>query len=162
MYLLLLFFFFFLGGGIDERGHLILLSCCVLISLMNAATLYWFRTSMFPTSSTCFQYSVFLMACTCFQYPDCQNSVRLLVRNISVPNTFYMCSTGAYKPIAYQLRVSSPSLFPLPQHCYLVFCGWSFFFFFLTKCKRMLLMFNSFEGNGFWFWMGQFNFFQKI
>lgn len=39
--------------------------------------------------------------------PDCQNNVRLLVRNSSVPNTFYMCSTGAYQPIAYQLRLEN-------------------------------------------------------
>ncbi|KAL8624926.1 hypothetical protein ACOMHN_016222 [Nucella lapillus] len=39
--------------------------------------------------------------------PDCQNNVRLLVRNSSVPNTFYMCSTGAYQPIAYRLRLEN-------------------------------------------------------
>lgn len=39
--------------------------------------------------------------------PDCQNNVRLLVRNSSIPNTFFMCSTGAYRPTAYQLRLES-------------------------------------------------------
>lgn len=39
--------------------------------------------------------------------PDCQNHVRVLVRNVSVPNTYYMCSTGAYSPIAYQLRLET-------------------------------------------------------
>ncbi|GFO38050.1 semaphorin-2a [Plakobranchus ocellatus] len=41
--------------------------------------------------------------------PDCQNHIRFLVRNSSSPNpdTFYMCSTGAYKPTAYELKLSN-------------------------------------------------------
>ncbi|PVD19590.1 hypothetical protein C0Q70_20080 [Pomacea canaliculata] len=38
------------------------------------------------------------------EIPDCRNHVRLLVRNSSIPNTFYMCSTGAFHPMAYQLK----------------------------------------------------------
>ncbi|KAL8604481.1 hypothetical protein ACOMHN_042309 [Nucella lapillus] len=40
-------------------------------------------------------------------FPDCQNNIRVLVRNSSVPNTFYMCGTGAYRPVAYQLRLEN-------------------------------------------------------
>ncbi|BFZ02375.1 hypothetical protein BsWGS_05414 [Bradybaena similaris] len=39
--------------------------------------------------------------------PDCQNHIRFLVRNSTVPSMFYMCATGAYSPIAYQLKLDS-------------------------------------------------------
>ncbi|XP_059149831.1 semaphorin-2A-like [Physella acuta] len=39
--------------------------------------------------------------------PECQNHIRYIVRNTSVPNTFYMCGTGAFHPTAYHLKLEN-------------------------------------------------------
>ncbi|KAK3783259.1 hypothetical protein RRG08_047714 [Elysia crispata] len=43
---------------------------------------------------------------------DCQGHIRFLVRikpQIAAPNTFYMCSTGSYKPMGYELKLRQNS-----------------------------------------------------